>query len=60
MMDKVWAMLGFKRRDVGREMVELDRKIEEQRLLARLAKSELIENVFQGLSDEVARGAERQ
>jgi hypothetical protein len=60
MMDRVLAMFRIKRRDVGQEMIELDRKIEEQRQLARLAKSELIENVFQGLSDEVAKGAERQ
>jgi hypothetical protein len=45
---------------VSQEMRDLDQKIEEQRQLARLAKSELIENVFQGLSDEVAKGAERQ
>lgn len=60
MMGKVLGMLGIKFRDVGQEMRELDRKIQEQRQLARLAKSELIENVFQGLSEEVARGAGRQ
>lgn len=60
MMEKVLDMLGFKRVNLDREMRELDRQILEQRQLARLAKSELIENVFQGLSDDIARGAGRQ
>lgn len=60
MMSRVLEKLGIKFRDVGQEMRELDLKIQEQRQLARLAKSELIENVFQGLSDDVARGAGRQ
>lgn len=60
MMGKVLELFGFKRINLDAEMRELDRKIEEQRQLARLAKSELIENVFQGLADDIARGAGRQ
>lgn len=61
MMGKVLDMLGFRnRREEAAAIKELDRKIQEQRQLTRLAKSELIENVFQGLSDSVSKGTGRR
>ena len=55
MMGKVLAMFGFSEttKEPDRRLVELDVQIQTEKRLARLAKSELIENLFQQASDEV-------
>lgn len=53
MIKKILLMFGYKgSQQVRAELYELDRQVDQQRQLGRLAKSEFIESVF----DEVVNG----
>lgn len=61
MMAKVMSMLGFgkQRHHAEDDLDEIDVKIQEQRQLARLAKSELIATVFNTVADDARRAGRR-
>ncbi len=53
MIQKILRMFGYKgSRQLQGELYELDRQVDQERQLGRLAKSEFIESVF----DEVVNG----
>jgi hypothetical protein len=60
MMGKVLSMLGLRHiTEDDHRVEELDRRIQQERQLARLARSELVENVFQTVADDARRSRSR-